>query len=649
MSLVDLLEVPSIADGQLSPDGAQVLFELETADWKKNQDVQHIWRVNRDGSGLIQLTSGEDGERDPRWSPQGDWIAFRAKRGADEHTQIYLIRNDGGEGHRLTAHETDVSEITWAPDGSGLYFLASDPESPEKKERKKVKDDVFPFEDDYQHRRLWRVTIAKEGAGISGREEQLTQGDYSVRGFSVSRDGAWIINHRAPSPLLDESDEGEVWIMAADGSAARRLTENAVPEADAELSPDNTTAFFLARANQQFDTYYNGNLFLVAAEGGDARLLLPEFPYDVQRAAWSKNGDRIYAIANMGIQSQLFSIDPSDGSYRQLTEGEHSFRGWHYSPTADRHLFGLDQPHNPGDLWTLSAAEPAPRQVTHRFDNLSQKFHLPRQEAIQWKGADGVEVEGLLIYPVGFESGKRYPLIVQTHGGPAASDRFGFGGGTSRYNPVLAGKGYLILRPNYRGSTGYGNPFLRDMVGGYFRNAHLDVMAGVDHLIQLGLADPDRLIKMGWSAGGHMTNKIITFTDRFKAASSGAGAVNWVSMYGQSDVRIYRTPWFGGTPWEQDAPIETYWEHSPLKDIWKVTTPTLVLVGERDVRVPPPQSLELYRALKANGVPTQFYVAPREPHGWRELRHRLSKMNLELEWFARHALGESYEWEKPPK
>ena len=186
------------------------------------------------------------------------------------------------------------------------------------------------------------------------------------------------------------------------------------------------------------------------------------------------------------------------------------------------------------------------------------------------------------------------------------------------YTQVLAAKGYAVLKPNYRGSTGYGDAFLRDMVGHYFKNAHLDVMAGVDHLIEMGIADRDRLVKMGWSAGGHMTNKIITFTDRFKAASSGAGAANWVSMYAQSDVRTYRTPWFGGTPWQKNAPIDVYWEHSPLKDVANVKTPTIFIVGESDVRVPLPQSVEMYRALKSIGVPTKLYVAPREPHGpWR--------------------------------
>ena len=239
------------------------------------------------------------------------------------------------------------------------------------------------------------------------------------------------------------------------------------------------------------------------------------------------------------------------------------------------------------------------------------------------------------------------PLVVQTHGGPASSDRFGFGSWSS-YTAVLAARGYAVLKPNYRGSTGYGDAFLRDMVGHYFKNAHLDVLAGVDALVARGIADPDRLIKMGWSAGGHMTNKLITFTDRFKAASSGAGAANWVSMYGQSDVRSYRTPWFGGTPWQAGAPIDLYWEQSPLRDVAKVKTPTIFIVGEKDPRVPLAQSVEMHRALKSLGVPTTLYVAPREPHGFIELRHQLTKINVELEWFERWVTKRPYTWETAP-
>ena len=186
------------------------------------------------------------------------------------------------------------------------------------------------------------------------------------------------------------------------------------------------------------------------------------------------------------------------------------------------------------------------------------------------------------------------------------------------------------------------------MIGHYFQNAHLDVMTGVDELIKRGIADPDRMAKMGWSGGGHMTNKIITFTNRFKAASSGAGAAQWISMYAQSDLRFQRTPWFGGTPWQKNAPIDVYWNHSPLKDVSNVTTPTIFFVGEQDPRVQMPQSVEMYRALKSNGVPTHLYVAPREPHVWVELRHNLFKMNAEIAWFEKYVTGRAHAWEEPP-
>jgi dipeptidyl aminopeptidase/acylaminoacyl peptidase len=308
------------------------------------------------------------------------------------------------------------------------------------------------------------------------------------------------------------------------------------------------------------------------------------------------------------------------------------------------HLFLRNTAMRPSEVFTLSTAGGEMKRVTSVFDAELAKFKSARIEAISWKGQDGVTVEGLLYYPVDYQQGQRYPLIVATHGGPASSDRFGFG---TEYQ-VYAAKGYAVLRPNYRGSTGYGDPFLRDMVKGYFKQAHLDVITGTDHVIAMGIADPAKLIKMGWSAGGHMTNKIITMTDRYKAASSGAGAANWISMYAQSDIREYRTPWFGGTPWQANAPIDLYWNHSPLKDVAKVKTPTLFLVGEQDPRVPLPQSVEMYRALKSNGVPTHLYVAPREGHSWTELRHRLFKLQIEMEWFEKHLFNRAYVWEKAP-
>jgi len=209
--------------------------------------------------------------------------------------------------------------------------------------------------------------------------------------------------------------------------------------------------------------------------------------------------------------------------------------------------------------------------------------------------------------------------------------------------PVLAGQGFGILLPNHRGSTGYGDRFMRDMVGKYFRNAHLDVLAGIDALIDEGMADPDQLIKMGWSAGGHMTNKIITVTDRFRAASSGAGGSDWTSLYGESDVRDGRTPWFGAAPWDGSAGLRKLSRQSMLQDANRVTTPTLFFVGEKDVRVPPTQAIMMYRGVKATGTSTALYVAPGQPHGFEKPSYQLFKMNRELQWYAEHLDRPAYE------
>jgi dipeptidyl aminopeptidase/acylaminoacyl peptidase len=647
MTIVDLIDVPFLSDPQLSPDGKQVLYVLSNADWKENKRINHIWRVNADGSNPVQMTNGETGENSPRWSPDGKWIAFIAVRDEteaeeDDHGQIFLLSNVGGEAQPLTEHETAVSRIQWSPDGAFIYFTAAEPDTEEEKEKKKAKDDVYAFDEDYKQLHLWKIAVSDK------KETRITEGDFSIIGYELSRDGSMIAHHRAPSPLFDDSDEGEVWVMKADGSGAMKLTDNTVAERGAELSPDNQTVLFLSDSNASFVTYYNDNVFLVPAAGGDHRIILEDMPHEVMGATWSSDGKAIYFGANTGVRSELFSVEVATEKLEQLTRGDHSIFGWDYVPSIERHVFTVSDRTNAGDLWMLDRkAGAAPIRVTHVYDYLDEQFQIPRQEAIQWKGEDGVTVEGLLYYPLDYEEGKAYPLCVQTHGGPMASDKFGFGY-WANYVPVLAARGWAVFKPNYRGSTGYGDDFLRDMVGHYYRQSHLDVMTGVDYLIEKGIADGDRMAKMGWSGGGHMTNKIITHTDRFKAAASGAGAVNWISMYGQSDVRIYRTPWFGGTPWQKDAPIDVYWDHSPLKDIWKVKTPTIVLVGENDVRVPPPQSVELYRALKTNGVPAHLYMAPREPHGWRELRHELFKVNVELDWFEKHALGREYTWEKAP-
>jgi dipeptidyl aminopeptidase/acylaminoacyl peptidase len=639
LGIVDLLNLPRLGDPEISPDGRTVLFTRGDADWKADRRITHIWRVAIDGGQPVQLTFGSESESSPRWAPDGRTIAFTAKRGDNEFAQLYLLPIDGGEARQLTTHASAVSDVQWSGDGTALYFSAPEPKTADERTRDKAKDDAYSYDENYKQTHIWKVTVATK------EESRITSGDSSVTSYELSDDGKKIAYHRAPTPLLGSSADGEVWIANADGSGAVRLTSNGVPETNARVSPDDSRVLFISQANARFDTYYNGRLFVVPAEGGPARVVAGETEsLDVDRALWSKDGRTIYFLANLGVHEEIFSVPAEGGKPTQLTDGRHNIGAW--SLAGDRLAMTISDSTS-DEIWTMRVGDRTPARITHVFDYVARDFKLGKQEAIQWKGADGTTVEGILTYPIDYQAGRRYPLAVMTHGGPQAADKYSLGSTNYEFQ-VLAGKGYATLQPNYRGSTGYGDAFLRDMVGHYFQNAHLDVMTGVDEVIRRGIADPDRMVKMGWSGGGHMTNKIVTFTDRFKAASSGAGAANWTSMYAQSDIRFMRTPWFGGTPWQKNAPIEAFWNNSPLKDIANVKTPTIFFVGERDPRVPMPQSIEMHRALKSNGVPTHLYVAPREPHVWAELRHQLFKLNTEIAWFEQYATKRPFTPEKAP-
>ena len=542
LSLIDLAEIPRVQDVQLSPDGQAVSYMLARADWKANRMLPHIWRQAVAGGPPVQITNTETGESLARWSPDGQTLLFLGRGSVGQ--QILLVGAAGGTPRQLTRHATSVyggAVPAWSPDGTTIYFLASDPPTDLERERQRLRDDVYVFEEDYQQRQLWKIDVA------TGAEQKLTDANQTLLSFRLSRSGRLLLSQRASTPLAGDLYRSEIWISDADGQHARKLTGNDVEEFDAELSPDERRVLFLADAGPRLEPYYNGALFIVDAAGGTPTPVLRDFPYQVERAAWANDGT-IVATVNMGLHSEVFRIDVASGTARPLTDGRHSLQFWSFSPSAGRMVFQIDDPSRPGDAWTLPVDGGTPTRVTGVYDTLDRDFQLPRQEKVTWKGADGVTIEGVLFYPLDYQPGKRYPLMVQLHTGPQESDKFGFGPGVVlNYVPVLAAKGYAVLRPNYRGSVGYGDPFLRDVLNGYFKNMHLDVLAGVDALIAQGIADPDRLAIMGWSAGGHLTNKLITFTTRFKAASSAAGAANWTSLFAESDIRTNRAVWFGGT------------------------------------------------------------------------------------------------------
>ncbi len=636
MSLVDVVQVPRILDVQLAPDGRSVTYMLSRADWKANRQIPHIWKQEIGSGAPMQMTFGDGAEAGARWSPDGRTILF-IRAG-----QIHLLPSDGGEARQLTHHASSVSSATWSPDGATIYFIATDARTADEQARDRVGDDLAPFEENLKQRHLWKAIVS------TGAEDPLTEGESSVLLYRVSRDGTRIVMVRAPTPLAADTVRAEVWVMDADGKNARIVTHNAVEETDVELSPDNSQLLFVAEANDRLEPYYTSTVFVVPASGGTPRIVAPDLTAYVERASWAPDGKSILAVANMGVHSEVLELSLS-GRFKALTNGKHSVQFWSLVPAAGRMAFQLDEPDRLGDAWTLPVAGGTPTRVTGVYDSLADDFDLPRQDKVEWNAPDGTTIEGVVFYPVGYESGKRYPLVVQIHGGPRDSDKFGYGSGfIQNYVPVFAARGYVVLRPNYRGSIGYGSAFMRDVIGKYFRNMHLDVVAGVDALAKQGLVDPDRVAIMGWSAGGHLTNKLITFTDRFKAASSGAGAADWIPLFAQSSTRAERALWFGGTPYQKNAPTDVYWEESPLKYVAQVKTPTLFFVGADDPQVPKEQSTEMFRALKANGVATRLYIGAGELHVWLGLRHLLTKANVELEWFEKYVTGRPYVAEKPP-
>jgi dipeptidyl aminopeptidase/acylaminoacyl peptidase len=641
MSLVDLANLRRIAGGaQLSPDGHTLVYGLSFTDWKLGRLVYNLWRQDVAGGAPVQLTFGDNDVPIIQFSPDGKTILFI------RDGQFWLITVDGGEPRALTRHATPPSAPQWSPDGTAVYFIAADPPSAEDRERARVRDDVYAADETYRHRQLWKIVVS------TGAETQLTSGELTVKSYSLAANGKRMAVQRAPSPADMDAYRGEVWVMDADGGNPRVLTNNAVEEKTLDISPDGTQVLFTADTNEQFEFYYPTNLFVVSASGGAPRLAAPDVSFSFDQAVWAPDGKSIFANVNMGVHTELFRVDVAARRAHQLTDGEHFIApGWSAVPRAGKLVFQMDEPARWGEVWTLpmTGERVAPARVTHQFDALERDFAIPRQEKAEWKGADGAAIEGVLFYPADYRVGQRYPLVVQLHGGPMESDKFGIGAGSTLFNvPVLTGKGYLVLRPNYRGSAGYGPAFAREINNGYFHEMAPDVLRGIDALIARGLVDPDRLVLTGWSAGATLVDKIVTMTDRFKAASSTAGISNWISLYGQTDNTSFRRTWFGGTPWRKDLPFDLFWDNSPIKDVSRVKTPTLFFAGETDTRVPKEQSIEMFRALKSLNVATALLIAPNEGHQWTALARVLHKANVELEWFEKYANGRAYTWEKAP-
>jgi dipeptidyl aminopeptidase/acylaminoacyl peptidase len=638
-----MIQVRRIGSVQVSPDGQRVAFTVREAVLlgDKSEYVTHIHLNAANGGESKQLTRGEKSCDDPRWSPDGRWIAFLSNRIGKKN--LWLIDPDGGEAVQITESEADVTTYKWSPDGRWLAFTALDPPTPDDQRRERNKSDVKVVDDNVKPSRLYLIPATRPPV-LQREPRVLTPAKLSVvsdknrpgrAAFDWSPDGRTIVFAHARTPQPDDWQSEDLSLVEVSSGAVTPLVQTPAAESSPLYSPDGQTIAFTASDNPP--TWAGTRTVqVVSATGGAPKPLTHTqdgFGRYSELVGWSADCGKLYYTEAQGTSLKLLAL-ALDGSPVEISRASGMSQGGVSLNERRTHFgFGWEGLARPPEAFVSAVSPFSPASVSRVHRDLPAP-PLGRTETIRWKSADGLEIEGLLTYPVGFAPGKRFPMLVVVHGGPMGVFTQQFDGNAGTY-PIaaFASRGYVVLRPNVRGSSGYGKAFryanYRDWGGGDFR----DMMAGVDDVVRRGIADSDRLGIMGWSYGGFMTSWTITQTRRFRAASVGAGVTNLMSFTGTADIPSFLPDYFGGEFWDKPA---DYRAHSAMFHVKGVTTPTLILHGERDQRVPLSQGKELYSALKRQGCTTQMIVYPRTPHGIEEPRLLLDCMNRNLEWFDRY-------------
>jgi dipeptidyl aminopeptidase/acylaminoacyl peptidase len=662
-----------------SADGRFFVF-LSNRDTPNGGSRNQLYMMRPDGGEARRVTDAEDGVSNFAFSPDGRWLVYRG--GPSGEQQLWRLPVDGmveAEPEQLTEQAAGVEQWEWAPDSRRIWFLGPDSADADEKMRREKGFTVDIRNAETPLVSLWALDLPAGGERIRirGQESLATRTEpvvyvdgervqgghrvtrmtddpsYTVNGFTVSDDGRWvgyqgISAERYARNITEERINGDLYLLEVATGRVERLTENEeVGESGPSFSPDGRRVAFAAADDLTRYSMKNTRVYVrdVADRGAPFEKLGGSFDGDVTIGFWSEDGGTIFFNEGIRATNQLLALDIESNTVRQVTDEQASLSVNRDDDTGT-FLINYSDGMTPPTMFTVTGID----RVTDRSAWVQltdanpqvRGFQLGQQEEITWRSKDGSTVGGVLVKPVDYREGQRYPLIVAIHGGPASADVLSFNGGYG--SQVYAGAGYVVLRPNYRGSTNYGEKHKTDIVGNYFPPGFDDIMAGVDHLIAQGIVDPDRMGALGWSAGGHWSNWILTHTDRFKAISSGAGTSNWISMYAQSDVQRNRQFYLGNElPYDD---FDAYWEQSPLQYIRNAKTPTMIHVVEGDPRVPSPQSVELHMALRKLGVPTELFMYPGSSHGIPDPRNRLVKSVSEMAWmdYWVRGMGEKFSW-----
>ena len=640
----DIVGLRGLSGTTISPNGKWAAFvrTVPILEAEKSEHRGHIWLVSTDGGEPFRLTNGPNGDSNPQWAPDSTQLAFVSKRG-DDKTQIWVIPIGGGEAKQLTHVSNGASNPQWSSDGKRITFLRTERDSEADEKRKKAKDDrIVMGIDDFERQHLWVIEVevlddepellfsltekgSEEDASVD-KSQRLTAGDFHVSEPRWSPDGKQITFVSSPSPKADDMMfSGTAHIIDVETKSVRKLTTHTGGESSPRWSPAGEQIAYLHSPER----YGQKDLHVISAEGGTStNLTAVPLDRNADGPVWSPDGEAIYFIAMDRVRWQLYSTSKAVGEIRQITRGDCVIGEISIADDGDTFLCTRSEPYAPTDVWVGSIRTGKMKQLT-KLNPQIENFALGEVRVIQWQSSDGLEIEGLLCLPVGYEADKSYPLIVEPHGGPRSSRDLGFKP-TWHY---FSGEGFAYFAPNFRGGDGYGNGFATANYNDWGGGDYQDIMTGVDFLIEEGIADPDRLIVGGSSYGGYMTGWVITHTDRFKAACNVCGVINLVSFYAQTDIPSFMALYFSGPP---SKGLELYRDRSPINHVDRAQTPTLILHGEEDIRVPLPQSEEFYAGLKAAGVETLFVKYPREGHSIGEPRHQLDMLKRQLAWYNRY-------------
>ena len=621
-----MLQVKRVSNPRPSPDGGRVAFLVaapsmlaDTSEW-----VSQVWVVNADGSNPLQLTRAAKSASAPDWSPDGKWIAFLSNRTGSNH--VYRIPVAGGEAEQLTTQKGGVTSFRWSPDGQSIAFAVTDPKTAEEEKADKERRDAFVVEENHRLTRLYVLSLAdRKTRSLNTDAAHVIQYNWSPNSQDIA------FTHSATPLVFDNQD---VSVINVASGAVRKIAATGAHESGAFFSPDGRSLAYTA-SDDPPSWAFTSHLYVVPAGGGQPRALAKTFDEQPNVIGWSADGKALYFTETRGTVTQLNSLPVSGGAPVAISTSDVNVSGASLNAAGSTIALVSQWSDKPPEIFVSRLDKFAPRQVSRVHQAVSAP--LGRTETIRWKSSDGRDVEGLVTYPVGYATGARVPLLVVVHGGPTGVFTHSYIAAPGPY-PVaaFAARGYAVLRVNPRGSSGYGRDFryanYRDWGGGDYQ----DIMTGIDHLIQQGVADADRLGIMGWSYGGYMTSWVITQTKRFKAASVGAGVTNLMSFTGTADIPGFIPDYMGGDFWDN---FDTWRSHSAMFNIKGVNTPTLIQHGERDLRVPISQGYELFNALKRQKVPVKMVVYPRQPHGIQEPKLMLDAMQRNLEWFDRWIPG----------